>query len=43
MGKLPWRIQRRAPLIGEHNEEIYLGELGFSKEQLTAYRTRGII
>lgn len=43
MDKLPWRIQRRAPLIGEHNEEIYMGELGFSKEQLTAYRTRGVI
>jgi len=43
MGKLPWRIQRRAPLIGEHNEEIFIGELGFSKEQLTALKTRGVV
>jgi crotonobetainyl-CoA:carnitine CoA-transferase CaiB-like acyl-CoA transferase len=43
MDKLQWRIQRRAPLIGEHNEEIYIGELGFTREQLTAYRTRGVI
>jgi benzylsuccinate CoA-transferase BbsE subunit len=43
MDKMPWRIQRRAPLIGEHNEEIFIGELGFSKEQLTALKTRGII
>src|SRR5947208_14032902 len=23
----PWRISRRAPLIGEHNEEIFCAEL----------------
>ena len=27
-------ISRRAPLIGEHNEEIYVKELGMSKETL---------
>ena len=32
-----------SPLIGEHNEEIYIGELGFSKGQLTALRARGVI
>ncbi|MBI4641363.1 MAG: CoA transferase [Candidatus Tectomicrobia bacterium] len=31
----PWQISRRAPLLGEHNLEIYQGELGFSKQQLT--------
>jgi benzylsuccinate CoA-transferase BbsE subunit len=30
----PWRISRRAPLIGEHNEEILCGELGLSRAQL---------
>lgn len=25
---------RRAPLLGEHNEEVYIGTLGFSKDQL---------
>jgi benzylsuccinate CoA-transferase BbsE subunit/naphthyl-2-methylsuccinate CoA transferase subunit len=28
------RVQRRAPLIGEHNVEIYVEELGFSKEEI---------
>ena len=29
------RVRRRAPLIGEHNFEIYEEELGFSKEEIT--------
>ena len=40
---LPLRIWRRAPLIGEHNEEIYIGDLGFSREQLTTLKARGVI
>ena len=28
------KIRRRAPLIGEHNEEIYVSELGLSREEL---------
>ena len=31
----PWRISRRAPLIGEHNAGIFCGELGLSREELT--------
>jgi crotonobetainyl-CoA:carnitine CoA-transferase CaiB-like acyl-CoA transferase len=30
----PWRISRRAPLIGEHNVEIFCGELGLSPGEL---------
>jgi len=30
----PCKIRRRAPLIGEHNEEIYEKEFGFTKEEL---------
>jgi crotonobetainyl-CoA:carnitine CoA-transferase CaiB-like acyl-CoA transferase len=36
-------IRRRAPLIGEHNEEVYVGELGFSKEDLARLREKGVI
>jgi crotonobetainyl-CoA:carnitine CoA-transferase CaiB-like acyl-CoA transferase len=39
----PYTPQRRAPLIGEHNEEVYIGELGFSREELTALKARGVI
>ena len=31
----PAKIQRPAPCLGEHNEEIYCDELGFSKGELT--------
>jgi len=36
-------IRRRAPLIGEHNEEIYKKELGLSAEELTVLKQSGII
>jgi crotonobetainyl-CoA:carnitine CoA-transferase CaiB-like acyl-CoA transferase len=32
----PWRISRRAPLIGEHNQDVWCGELGLRQEELTA-------
>ena len=36
-------IRHRAPLIGEHNEEIYLEELGFSRDELTRLKEANII
>jgi crotonobetainyl-CoA:carnitine CoA-transferase CaiB-like acyl-CoA transferase len=39
----PYKPQRRAPLIGEHNHEIYMEELGLSKDQLVMLKTLGII
>ena len=40
--EVKWKI-RRAPLIGEHNREVYEGELGFTKERLAAMKQSGII
>ena len=39
----PWRIWRRAPLIGEHNEAIFCGELGVTKEELVVLAESGVI
>ena len=36
-------ITRAAPLLGEHNEEFYCGELGFTKEDLVVLRSSGVI
>ena len=36
-------IKRRAPLIGEHNIEIYCGELGFSQKELVDLKQCGAI
>lgn len=41
---VPWEIVKRpAPLIGQHNLEIYCGELGFSKEEVSLMRASGVI
>jgi benzylsuccinate CoA-transferase BbsE subunit len=39
----PVTIERRAPLIGEHNLEIYEGELGLSRETICALKEAGVI
>jgi crotonobetainyl-CoA:carnitine CoA-transferase CaiB-like acyl-CoA transferase len=41
--KTPWRLERAAPLLGEHNESIYCERLGFSREELSAFANEGVI
>jgi crotonobetainyl-CoA:carnitine CoA-transferase CaiB-like acyl-CoA transferase len=43
MGETPWRMSRRAPLVGEHNDEVYRTELGFSEEELRRLAQAGVI
>jgi crotonobetainyl-CoA:carnitine CoA-transferase CaiB-like acyl-CoA transferase len=43
ISETPWRISKRAPLIGEHNLEIYEKELGLSREQLNTLKHQGAI
>lgn len=38
-----WNIRRRAPLIGEHNAQLYRQELGFSQEKLDRLSSRNVI
>jgi len=42
MGNLPYEL-KRAPLLGEHNEEIYCRRLGYSKNDLVRLREQGVI
>ena len=39
----PYRITKRAPRIGEHNAEIYQGEMGLTADDLGRLRTAGAI
>ncbi len=39
----PWRIFRRAPLIGEHNTEIFCDELGLSCGELSVLAENRVI
>jgi CoA:oxalate CoA-transferase len=41
--KTPSRIERPAPLLGEHNEAIYCERLGYSKKELAKLKESGII
>jgi benzylsuccinate CoA-transferase BbsE subunit len=43
IAETPWRISRRAPLIGEHNGEIYGGELGLSAAEMRRLKDAGVI
>jgi crotonobetainyl-CoA:carnitine CoA-transferase CaiB-like acyl-CoA transferase len=40
--KSPWRIARRAPLVGEHADEV-LGELGLDAEAVAKLRADGVV
>jgi crotonobetainyl-CoA:carnitine CoA-transferase CaiB-like acyl-CoA transferase len=39
----PWRISRRAPLIGEHNQDIFCGELGLAPQELAVLAESRVI
>ncbi|MGB2856619.1 MAG: CoA transferase [Dehalococcoidia bacterium] len=42
LSETPWHAGR-APLLGEHNEEIYCGRLGYSQEHLLKLRDEGVV
>jgi crotonobetainyl-CoA:carnitine CoA-transferase CaiB-like acyl-CoA transferase len=43
MTETPGRIDHAGPSIGEHNEEIYLGELGLTQAELDDLKEAGIV
>lgn len=43
MSATPLKIERSFPAVGEHNEEIYCGLLGYSRKDLVRFKKEGII
>ena len=39
----PWSLRRPAPLLGQHNIDIFCGEMGYSREDLVHMRRTGAI
>ena len=39
----PWRISRRAPLVGEHNREIYGEELALDDAAIADLTNAGVL
>ena len=43
LSKTPGRIKTIAPKVGEHNEEVYCGLLGYTYQELTQLEEKGVI
>ncbi len=43
LSKTPWSIDRPAPMLGEHNEDVYCKRLGYSHEDMAELRRAGVI
>ncbi len=39
----PWEVKRPAPLLGEHNEEVYYRMPGYTRQDLVKLRQAGVI
>ena len=43
LSKTPGRVERRAPRVGEHNDEIYQDFLGYNQKKMKDLKARGAI
>ena len=43
LSDMDYQISRPAPLLGEHNKEVYCGEMGYTIEDLVLFRESGVI
>ena len=43
LSRTPGRVEHLGPALGEHNDEVYGGLLGFSSEKLAELKEEGVI
>lgn len=43
MSRTPWKANSPAPLLGQYNEDVLCGRLGYSRDELTQLRASGVI
>jgi crotonobetainyl-CoA:carnitine CoA-transferase CaiB-like acyl-CoA transferase len=43
LSETPWQARRSAPLLGEHNHEVYCGRMGYSLDDFTRLKEAGVI
>jgi crotonobetainyl-CoA:carnitine CoA-transferase CaiB-like acyl-CoA transferase len=43
LSETPWKIKHPAPMMGEHNDEVYCKMLGYSKDDLVKMKQTGVI
>ncbi len=43
LSKTPGKVESAAPTVGQNNEEIYCGLLGYSKSELAALQAEGVV
>lgn len=43
MSETPWRLDSPAPTIGQHNQDVFMSELGLDPEELAQLRKEGVI
>lgn len=43
LSETPWHLRRQPPHLGEHNEDIYVHELGLSHDDLAALKAGGVL
>ena len=43
MSLTPWQLRSPAPILGQHNHEVYSGILGYSREEIERWHDQGVV
>ena len=43
MSLTAWQLNRPAPILGQHNHEVFAGTLGYSREEIDLWHEQGIV